>query len=114
MIESLISSLIKTLIIELIIVIILGVRKKNDIKVVICANVCTNPVIVYITNCILIFSNSIMLYYTVVIILEILVCIVEFMIYKNCLKFNKISPFLLSLISNVLSFGTGLFINNII
>ena len=39
MITSLLKSLTKTLIIELIISIILGIKNKDDIKVVICANI---------------------------------------------------------------------------
>ena len=72
MITSLLKSLTKTLIIELIISIILGIKNKDDIKVVICANIITNPVIVYITNCIMLFNNMI-LYFYIVIILEIIV-----------------------------------------
>ena len=45
MIESLIISLILTLIIEIIVALILGV-KKSEFLVIICANVCTNPIIV--------------------------------------------------------------------
>lgn len=112
MITSLLKSLTKTLIIELIISIILGIKNKEDIKVVICANIITNPVIVYITNCILLFNNM-MLYFYAVIILEIVVFIVESIIYKNCLKFDKISPITISLIANLSSFGIGVIINTI-
>ena len=112
MITSLLKSLTKTLIIELIISIILGIKNKDDIKVVICANIITNPVIVYITNCIMLFNNMI-LYFFIVIILEIIVFIVEFIIYKKCLKFDKISPIVISLINNLSSFGIGVIINTI-
>ena len=104
MITSLLKSLIKTLIIELIISIILGIKNKDDIKVVICANI--------ITNCIMLFNNMI-LYFYIVIILEIIVFIVEFIIYKKCLKFDKISPIVISLINNLSSFGIGVIINTI-
>ena len=50
MIRSLIVSLALTLIIELTVSIIFGIRKKDDIKVVILANVFTNPIVVYISN----------------------------------------------------------------
>ena len=110
MIRSLLSSLTKTLMIELIISIILGIKNKDDIKVIICANIITNPVIVYITNCIM-FSNNMILYFYSVIILEIVVFIVEFIVYKKYLKFNKISPIIISLVNNILSFGIGVIIN---
>ena len=110
MIQSLLKSLTKTLIIELIVSVILGIKDKHDIKVIICANIITNPVIVYITNCIMLFNNMI-LYFYIVIILEIIVFIVEFIIYKKCLKFDKISPIIISLINNLSSFGIGGIIN---
>ena len=107
---SLLKSLSKTLIIELIISIILGIKNKDDIKVVICANIITNPVIVYITNCILMFNNKEVYFYSVII-LEIIVFIVEYIIYKKYIRFDKISPIFISLINNVLSFGIGVIIN---
>ena len=110
MIQDLIKSLLLTLIIELTVSIILGIRNKDDIKVIICANICTNPVIVYITSCILLLNNMV-IYFTSVIILEICVCIVEYLIYKKCLDLKKISPFVLSLINNISSFGIGIIIS---
>lgn len=112
MIESLIVSLFLTLVIELTVSIIIGIREKYDIKVVICANVCTNPVVVYIAN-LIILLNNIKLYILAVAILEISAVIVEFLIFKKYLKFNKISPFLISLLNNVISFGLGLVISYI-
>ena len=84
MIISLIISLILTLIIELIISIILGIREKEDIGVVICANICTNPVVVFIANCVTLLNNLV-IYNIIVIILEILAIIIEFILYKNYL-----------------------------
>ena len=45
-------------------------------------------------------------------ILEILAVIVEAILFKNYLTFNKIPPFALSLINNVVSFSLGVVINN--
>ena len=109
MIQSLFKSLFFTLIIELLISMVLGSRNKEDIKVIICANICTNPVIVYITNCIMLLNNMI-LYSVVVIFLEIIVVIVEYIIYKKCLRCDKISPFIISLVNNMISFGMGIII----
>ena len=113
MIESLIKSLILTLIIELIVSILLGIRSKENIKVVVCANICTNPVVVYVSNCVYMLNNDI-LYFVVVAILELLAVFVEFILYKNFLNFDKISPLIISLVCNVISFGIGVIINNII
>ena len=110
MIKSLVISLFLTLIIEITICIILGIRKKEDIKVVICANICTNPIVVYIANCIIILNGFNIMYWTIVAILEISAVIVEAIIYKKCLKFNKYNPFIISLICNIISFGIGLLI----
>lgn len=110
MVRSLIVSLALTLIIELTVSIILGIRKKDDIKVVILANVFTNPIVVYISNCVLYFRFY-YIYFLVVAILEIFALVAEFIIYKKYLSFNKISALNISLINNVISFGTGVIIS---
>lgn len=107
MIESLIISLILTIIIELGVSILLGIRKKDDIYIVILVNICTNPVVVYIANCIMLFNNDI-LYNVIVGVMEIIVVIVEYILYKKYLEHYKKSPFMLSLINNAVSFGIGL------
>ncbi len=112
MIKSLIVSLALTLIIELTVSIIIGIRKKEDILVVICANICTNPVVVFTSNCVLLLNNM-FIYFIAVIILELIAWIVEFIIFKKCLRFNKISPLLISILNNSISFGLGLVINYI-
>jgi len=109
MIQSLLKSLFLTLIIELLAAIAFGIRNKEDVKVIICANLCTNPVVVYVSNCILLLNNM-FLYFVIAILLEIIVVITEFIIYKKCLTFDKISPFIISFVSNVISFGTGIII----
>ena len=112
MIESLVKSLFYTLVIELIVAIIIGIRDKNDIKVVICANVCTNPIVVFIAN--IVYSLGIaQIYIFTILILEISVLFVEEFIYKKYLKYNNISPFAISFVCNVISFGTGIIISNI-
>lgn len=110
MIRSLIVSLTLTIIIELIVSFILGIREKDDIKVVALANIFTNPIVVYISNCILLL-NFFEIYYIIIAILEIFAVIAEFIIYKKYLKFNKISAFKVSLINNCISFGTGVIIS---
>lgn len=111
MVKSLMTSLFLTLIIELTITVLMGIRTKEDIRVIICANVCTNPVVVYIVNCVSIISGKLLIYWITVAILEIFAVIVEYIIYKKYLKFNRINPFVISLMCNVISFGTGLVIN---
>lgn len=112
MILSLLISLFLTIIIELTVSFIVGIRDKDDIKVVILVNICTNPIVVYIANCLMLFTND-FIYNIGVAILEILVVMVEFVLYKKYLKFDKVSPFAISLINNVISFSIGVIINYI-
>ena len=112
MILSLLISLFLTIIIELTVSFIIGIRNKDDIKVVILVNICTNPIVVYIANCLMLFTND-FIYNIGVAILEMLVVMVEFVLYKKYLKFDKVSPFAISLINNVISFSIGVVINYI-
>ena len=112
MILSLLISLFLTIIIELTVSFIIGIRDKDDIKVVILVNICTNPIVVYIANCLMLFTND-FIYNIGVAILEMLVVMVEFVLYKKYLKFDKVSPFAISLINNVISFSIGVIINYI-
>lgn len=112
MILSLLISLFLTIIIELTVSFIIGIRNKDDMKVVILVNICTNPIVVYIANCLMLFTND-FIYNIGVAILEILVVMVEFVLYKKYLKFDKVSPFAISLINNVISFLIGVIINYI-
>lgn len=112
MILSLLISLFLTIIIELTVSFIIGIRDKDDMKVVILVNICTNPIVVYIANCLMLFTND-FIYNIGVAILEILVVMVEFVLYKKYLKFDKVSPFAISLINNVISFSIGVIINYI-
>ena len=50
MILSLIISLLLTILIELSISTFLGIKTRNDIRIVILVNICTNPIVVYIAN----------------------------------------------------------------
>ena len=109
MFKSWIVSLLLTLIIEILISLLLGIRKKYDIFIVMCANICTNPVVVFISNCVYLFSNK-SIYVISVIILELFAFIFEYIFYAKYLDFEKVSPLLISLITNSISFGLGLIV----
>ncbi len=110
MIQSLVISLFLTLVIELSIALIIGIKEKNDIKVVICANVCTNPVVVYIVN--LVYYFDALKYLGIAIaVLEISAFITEALIYKKYLKYNNITPFAISFLCNLISYGTGVILD---
>lgn len=101
-----------TIVIELIMSLLLGMRNKKDILNVILVNIMTNPLVVsmlmYITYNRL-FNTTIS-----IIILEILVILTEGFTYKKVLTFDKINPYVLSLILNISSYFIGELLNNII
>ena len=107
---SLIVSLTETIFFEVLISRIMGIKDSRDIKIIILANLITNPCVVYIANALFLAGNFQILN-VAVIIMEILVVIVEGLIFKKYLKFDKISPLKISLINNILSFTIGNIMN---
>ena len=110
MIFNLVISLGLTLLLELMVSFLCGVRQKRDVTVVIWANICTNLLVVYTAN-LLALSQNAALYAVSVLLMEIGVCIAEGFIYRKCLAYKKMSPYLLSVINNAISFGIGLLWN---
>lgn len=101
-----------TIVIELIMSLLFGIRNKKDILNVILVNIMTNPLIVSILMYITynrLFNTTIS-----IIILEILVVLTEGFTYKKVLTFDKINPYVLSLILNIASYFIGGLLNNII
>lgn len=101
-----------TIMIELITSLLLGIRNKKDILNVILVNIMTNPLVVSILMYITynrLFNTTIS-----IIILEILVILTEGFTYKKVLTFDKINPYVLSLILNISSYFIGGLLNNII
>lgn len=106
MLKSLALSLILTIILEILMSYMLGIRKKDDFKVVILVNIYTNPSVVFLSNIIQLINNT-LVYYCSVFILEIGAVIIEAILYKKYLK-EKINPIQLSIYSNVFSLGMGI------
>lgn len=101
-----------TIVIELIMSLLLGMRNKKNILNVILVNIMTNPLVVSILMYITynrLFNTTIS-----IIILEILVILTEGFTYKKVLTFDKINPYVLSLILNISSYFIGGLLNNII
>jgi len=101
-----------TIMIELIMSLLLGIRNKKDILNVILVNIMTNPLVVSILMYITynrLFNTTIS-----IIILEILVILTEGFAYKKVLTFDKINPYVLSLILNISSYFISGLLNNII
>lgn len=112
MILSLIISLVLTIIIEVSTSAFIGVKNKEDIKVITWTNILTNPVVVYLSICIK-FLNNDLVYNLSVIMMEVIVVIIESIIYKKCLVFKAKSPMFISSINNITSFLLGVIINKI-
>lgn len=111
--DSMIISLVMTIVTEVIIGICIKIRNKEDIKVIIFANILTNPVVVFCTNLIFTFGSQ-CAHIITVIIFEIFAVTIEYKIYKEFLKFKEKSPLYISIVSNMLSFFIGLIIDKII
>ena len=107
-----IRSLLITIIVEITIAIILKYRKKDLLNILL-VNILTNPLL----NSLTVYINF---YYGLtirnisLIIMEILVVIIEGMIYQKYLGKRNINGYMLSLILNISSYCCGLLINKII
>ncbi len=104
--------LMLTIISELLVAILIKIKDKKDFLNIMLANCMTNPIVV---------SFPIYFYVrfgviernTCLIILEILTVIIEGIVYKKYLKFDKINPFTLSLILNFSSYVIGEMVDTI-
>ena len=95
-----------TIIIEGIITFLCGIRSLQDITVVVLAQILTNPVVNF--GAMLVYQSFNAYYYGLYLfIVETIVLFIESYVYKYCLKTHKISPFRLSTICNLSSFGIG-------
>lgn len=106
----LIRCLLLTILIELIVALILSLREKKDIINVILVNIITNPIVV-MTQILLYMNFGSNIEKIGIGILEILVVLVEGLIYRKVLRNNNINPFFLSLLLNASSFFIGELIN---
>ncbi|MBR3002289.1 MAG: hypothetical protein IKF38_01795 [Clostridia bacterium] len=113
MIISMIISLLLTIIIEISISFIIGIRENEDLKVVLWTNVLTNPVVVYIANCVKVLNNDV-IYSIVIFILEVSVIIIEFCVFKKFFNYKKKTPLLISSMNNIISFLLGIILSKII
>jgi hypothetical protein len=106
MIKSLVLSLILTIALEILISYILGIRNKDDFKIVILVNIYTNPIVVFLSNIVQLINNT-LVYYCSIFMLEIGAIVIEALLYKKYLK-EKINPIRLSIYSNTFSFCIGI------
>ena len=88
---------------------LLGVRTGRDLRLVACVNCITNPTIVYIILWVLLLGSR-AAYWAAVVVLELLVVWAEYALYKRFLENATISPLLLSVVCNIVSYGAGVLI----
>ena len=101
-----IKCLLFTVIIEIAIGIILKIKDKKDFLNILLVNLMTNPIVVTIPVYINI-RYGLLERNCVVLILEILTVLIEGKIYSKYLKYNKINPYIVSLILNLGSYIIG-------
>lgn len=107
-ISSLIKSFVLTFIIEYIIIKLIFVKRKIFVPVLL-VNMLTNPLVVYIYN---IMSFHSFEYKDIVLVfLELLVVLIEGYVYKCLLEINWKKALMISFISNVVAYLTGILLN---
>ena len=104
--------LLLTLVLEEVTALIVGVRRKFDLTVIFFTNTLTNPVVV-LTG-MLLASYTAIPRWAYIIVLELIVFIVEALIYRKLLYAKKPSPFVLSLLLNGVSFFIGSTLSSLI
>ena len=105
MIRELIVSLAFTLAAEIPVLLLLGVRRKDDLLTACYANILTNPLVVYISQGVWLFAPR--FFWLSVAVLEVLAVVTEGFIYKKYLHFDKVNPWSLAVVANVISFELG-------
>ena len=98
-------ALICTIAFELLFACICGYRNKQTVRVVVLAQIVTNPVVVLLANLSLFYTDWPYLSYLIP--LEIAAVCVEWQIYRRCAKAIQ-KPLLFSLAANAFSYTIGL------
>ena len=109
MIRELVVSLLLTLLAEIAVLLLLGVRRKDDLLTVCYVNILTNPPVVYISQGVWMLAPH--FFWLSVAVLEVLAVLTEGFIYKKCLHFDKVNPWSLAVVANVVSFELGFVIS---
>ena len=104
--ETFLKPLLLTILLECIVAFILGLRNK-DLILVVMVNIITNPPLVYICLALMYYLGVDKAYLITYLILEPIVIIVEWLIYRQYLN-KKTNYLLLSIILNVVSIIGGL------
>lgn len=112
MIQTFTFCLILTIVVELFVARLLGIKNKQELLIIIAAQVFTNPIAVFITSACIDWTADSAQYYACVVAVELAVIIVEGLIYK--LKGISSTPWRLSILCNLASVSVGILIQTLI
>ena len=99
-------TLLATIFIELTVAFALGLKKRDMLLAVLLVNLITHPILAYI----LVWFNFFHISFAFVLVLEILVIIAEYMLYKYMRITSKKKCLRLAIIANIASYMIGIFI----
>lgn len=94
-----------TILLECGVAVLYGIRTRQDLFVVVLTQILTNPVVNY--GVLFLYGVNPLYYGIYVFVVETIVLFVEAQVYKHCLQNETISPFRLSALCNLTSFGFG-------
>lgn len=112
MIQTFTFCLILTIVVELFVARLLGIKNKQELLIIIAAQIFTNPIAVFITSACIDWAANSAQYYGCVVAVELAVIIVEGLIYK--LKGVSDTPWRLSILCNLASVSVGILIQTLI
>lgn len=112
MIQTFTFCLILTIVVELFVARLLGIKNKQELLIIIAAQIFTNPIAVFITSACINWTADSVQYYGYVVAVELAVIIVEGLIYK--LKGVSSAPWRLSILCNLASVSVGILIQTLI
>lgn len=112
MIQTFTFCLILTIVVELFVARLLGIKNKQELLIIIAAQIFTNPIAVFITSACIDWTADSAQYYACVVAVELAVIIVEGLIYK--LKGISSTPWRLSILCNLASVSVGILIQTLI
>jgi hypothetical protein len=106
-VNNLIVALVLTVVLEVLIAILFNYRKKSEISIIVLINIITNPLLNYllaVNN----YFNWLSINIFILILLEIIVVMVEWLFLRYAIRKNSKKLFLLSVVMNATSFIVGL------
>ena len=104
--------LVLTIVVELIVARSIGIKNNQALLIVVAAQIFTNPIAVFITSACMDWAADSAQYYGCVIAVELVVIVVEGLIYK--VKRVSNTPWTLSILSNLASVSVGILVQTLI